>query len=84
MGTESVLSFTPMKADCVSGSGTGDTRVRGEFDLVMQCRSVRADEKLTGFLELEKAVYIHRLTEHIGRKKRIDTLRHLLAQSRSR
>ena len=33
----------------------GDTRVRGEFDLVMPCVSVRADEELTAYLELEIA-----------------------------
>jgi hypothetical protein len=35
----------------------GDTRVRGEFDLVTaNSRNVRADEKLTAFMELGAAV----------------------------
>jgi len=41
--------------NCVSAIATGDTRVRGEFDLVMPRRNVRADEKLTPFAELESA-----------------------------
>jgi len=44
-----------VRADCVRGIATGDTRVRGEFDLV-DSRSLRADELLTAFVELKRAI----------------------------
>jgi hypothetical protein len=46
--------------DCVSGTAKGNTRVRGEFDLVMPRRSVRADEKLTAFLDQEAGLVAER------------------------
>ena len=35
---------------------TGDTRVRGEFDLVIARAEACADEKLTAFVGLERAI----------------------------
>ena len=57
-----------------SGTGTGDSPVRGEFDLVTARADVRADEKLSAFLELDSAI----------RKNSIDTVSRCLSESRSR
>jgi hypothetical protein len=56
MATESVSSYEQMKsANCVRETPKGNTRVRGELDFVDPRRNVRADEKLTAFVELERA-----------------------------
>ena len=41
MVTESIPQCARMKADCVFGTAKGDTRVRGELDLVMAVQNQR-------------------------------------------